>query len=60
MITVLSRGDGTGGFVAEIRVANGTKERDQSMPDHQTMGGIPVVRMLDRLHLLAVNTWANS
>lgn len=31
-MTVLSRGDGTGGFVAEIRVANGTKERDQSMP----------------------------
>jgi hypothetical protein len=46
--------------VAEIRVANGTKESDRSMPDRQTMGGISAVRLLDRLHLLAVNTWANS
>ena len=32
MITVLSRGDGTGGFVAEIKVASGTKEHDQLKP----------------------------
>lgn len=55
IITALSRGDGTGGLVAVIKVASGTEEHDHTMSKTPNNGAD-----LHELDLLAVNTWANS